>query len=995
MRVLNFADGFESNDEPLLGSVIANRFQKFESDEAFEAYKGAPAEESDAYFNTTTNKLRWFDGASWVNGLFQNDSGDVTIPGNLIVEGTTTTIESENLNVKDRNIDINVGGSDTSAQGAGLTVKKSTGFDGSVVYDSTKASKWKVGDKGAEKEVITDSDTQSLSNKTLVAPVISSPTGLTKADVGLANVDNTSDVNKPVSTAQATAISTVQGNLNSHTANTSNPHGVTKAQVGLGNVDNTSDTTKNSAVATLTNKELDGGTASNTSRWILPKAPKATLDGLTRKQAVIFYDTTTNKPYYDDGTNLKVIGSGSGGAVNLIGNPDAEAGTTGYQTYALSEAVTFQDTGDTVTLNNHGLQNGQTISFSVITSTTGIAINTLYYVLNATANTFQVTDSKNFSALSLTTNGSGTMLRSRPVNGSGGTSNVIWSTTNSNPLNGSNSFTFAKDANNRMGQGVSYDFSIPLEFRAKALTVNIPYIVESGTFLAGSGVTSTANNDSDVIVYFYDVTNSKLVESSSFKLLSNSNSVSSSVQAQVQFDSNCTSARLMFHIASPSASAYTLKFDDIAVSPTNYVYGTPGFAPVPYTPTLGAGFGTPSNVSFFYWRTGKFLNVTGSFNAGTVSNGALASISLPPVGALDPSVISINNTSSNPGSVWGEFKTAETSSGSVGSIVSAPSTSSSLLYFTKLSRIGSLMTPSSAVSTDITSTGLAITVSFKVPILGWTDSTQMSDSASTTVIASKATLSSYTSITAGNPINFSTINFDNNTAITTGSVWKFTAPTNGFYNISLSGIASSSTTGAPLFLYKNGSSVESIIDLPQTTTYTVSAATSIELKAGDYIDVRLLSTVTIKGSISISRNSGPSAISATETITASYYCSTSQSASPTSPINFDSKIEDSHGAVTVGSAWRFTSPATREYIITGMVNNSGTLSGAHMTIFKNGASNKSIGYHPSNGATSVSGKIRLNAGEYIDIRPHVSAGYAGNNYTVPGTTNISITSVGF
>ena len=48
--------------------------------------------------------------------------------------------------------------------------------------------------------------------------------------------------------------------LTSHTSNTSNPHSVTKAQVGLGNVDNTSDVNKNSAVAILSNKTIDGGT---------------------------------------------------------------------------------------------------------------------------------------------------------------------------------------------------------------------------------------------------------------------------------------------------------------------------------------------------------------------------------------------------------------------------------------------------------------------------------------------------------------------------------------------------------------------------------------------------------------------------------------------------------------------------------------------------------------------------------------------------------------
>lgn len=50
------------------------------------------------------------------------------------------------------------------------------------------------------------SSTATLTNKTLTAPVISSPTGIVKADVGLGNVDNTSDASKPVSTVQQTAL---------------------------------------------------------------------------------------------------------------------------------------------------------------------------------------------------------------------------------------------------------------------------------------------------------------------------------------------------------------------------------------------------------------------------------------------------------------------------------------------------------------------------------------------------------------------------------------------------------------------------------------------------------------------------------------------------------------------------------------------------------------------------------------------------------------------
>lgn len=58
--------------------------------------------------------------------------------------------------------------------------------------------------------LVSTTSTDTLTNKTLTAPVISSPTGIVKADVGLSDADNTSDVNKPVSTAQGLADSAVQ-----------------------------------------------------------------------------------------------------------------------------------------------------------------------------------------------------------------------------------------------------------------------------------------------------------------------------------------------------------------------------------------------------------------------------------------------------------------------------------------------------------------------------------------------------------------------------------------------------------------------------------------------------------------------------------------------------------------------------------------------------------------------------------------------------------------
>ena len=95
------------------------------------------------------------------------------------------------------------------------------------------------------------------------------PGMLSKADVGLGNVDNTPDYDKELSLATIVALSGKAdldhthgggGDLDSHLLDLSNPHSVTADQVGLGSVDNTSDLNK--PISTATQAALDRKSAS-------------------------------------------------------------------------------------------------------------------------------------------------------------------------------------------------------------------------------------------------------------------------------------------------------------------------------------------------------------------------------------------------------------------------------------------------------------------------------------------------------------------------------------------------------------------------------------------------------------------------------------------------------------------------------------------------------------------------------------------------------------
>ena len=266
---------------------------------------------------------------------------NLTLSGNLTVNGSTSTINSTTLTVQDKDIVLGQTATptDAAADNGGIILKGTT--DKSIKYSIAKSA-WDISEninipadksikinnievltlttvlgKSLPGVVVGTTETQNLTNKTLNSPIINTPTGITKSDVGLSNVDNTTDASKPVSTATQTALDlkaplaspTFTGSvtLPSGTVNsgmiadgaivdsdinaaaaiaqskisglgaaldlkaplasptfTGTVSGVTKAMVGLGSADNTSDAAKPVSTATQTALDLKAPLASPT-----------------------------------------------------------------------------------------------------------------------------------------------------------------------------------------------------------------------------------------------------------------------------------------------------------------------------------------------------------------------------------------------------------------------------------------------------------------------------------------------------------------------------------------------------------------------------------------------------------------------------------------------------------------------------------------------------------------------------------------------------------
>lgn len=182
------------------------------------------------------------------------------------------------------------------------------------------------------------------------SPVFTGPVkGVTKTHVGLPNVDDTSDADKPVSNAQRTEL---DKKVNSHNAEfTGTAVGLTKVMVGLSRADNTSDAEKPvslptqtaiaQAVAAVTKASIGLSKVQNLSPEEMPvsTAVQAAIDAIGNSQSgggtyveqLVKTSTVFTVPENCYGLAFEMVGGGGGGGMtNLSGRYGGAGGFGGY-----------------------------------------------------------------------------------------------------------------------------------------------------------------------------------------------------------------------------------------------------------------------------------------------------------------------------------------------------------------------------------------------------------------------------------------------------------------------------------------------------------------------------------------------------------------------------------------------------------------------------------------------------------------------------------------
>ena len=533
-----------------------------------------------------------------------------------------------------------------------------------------------------------------------------------------------------------------------------------------------------------------------------------------------------------------------------------------------------------------------------------------------------------------------------PVDGTGGSPNVTWTRSTTTPLRGVADFNFAKDAANRQGQGVSYDFTIDEADKAKVLTVSFDYEVLTGTYA-----------DGDLTVYLIaDPSGTPVViQPAGYTVLSATSGTTMKQIATFQTQATGTSYRLCFHVASSSASAYTLAVDNVVVGPQTQLYGAPITDWVAFTPTVKGvttdpNLGTGPSLAGRYRRIGDSMEVAIQITLGTTpsAGSGLYYFPLPTDAKVDTT--KCLTTSAAGRSAYGIASMALTGGASYQQCRVQGYLNGSELVIGIIDSSGVFL-GSGTASFNMGSASNRYGLRFIVPIQGWSSTVQMSNDTDTRVVAFNAGKTAAQNVTLLN--TFETILFDANVVDTHGtynsSTGTYTIPVSGYYHLYLGLIIQGATAGDNIYsrITYTGGVITKIWSAAGTGSFPLESSGVVYLNAGDSVRATFKNATAIRGNIiagagdynifSIRRLSGPATIAASESVNAAFTYAATASPLPNGTSNLSStyltysKLWDSHGIFSP-SAGSVTIPISGKFQISAMLEFAANATGSRYLI---------------------------------------------------------------
>lgn len=501
-----------------------------------------------------------------------------------------------------------------------------------------------------------------------------------------------------------------------------------------------------------------------------------------------------------------------------------------------------------------------------------------------------------------------------PVDGTGGSPTSTFAVSTSTAMRGAANFLWTPSGT--LGNGFSYTKAIDTSDRGKVLRLSFDYFIASGTY-----------TDNDLTVWFYDVTNSTLIQGTPYQI--KKSSLIERFSSEVQVPSTCASMRVIIHAAT-TAAAYTMRFDDFFFGQQAKLYGSPITDWTSYTPTISNI--TTSSATGKYRRVGDSMEVNITFTASANATGTIY--------AAIPSGFTIDTNKLSGGASYDALGVARGQIAGTGWDASVVYQTTSTVSFRSNNTAVNWndSTPGTWVN------GNNVSAIFKVPILGWSSSVVMSSDADTRVVSGKWYNMTTSITTSGPTLVWASKTYDTHNAMNL-STGVYTVPVSGYYKISAAIGANTNTTGAVgegeiMSVKKNGVQTNIIGQFVRQSTGSVpvyiTGSGEEYCNAGDTLEITAArssgasANYTTSGSVNswltIERLSGPTQIAASETVAASYSGGAGDSLSGTAILfKCTTKNYDTHGMYN-SSTGVITFPVSGKYVISGnfLVGNQAT-----------------------------------------------------------------------
>jgi hypothetical protein len=553
-----------------------------------------------------------------------------------------------------------------------------------------------------------------------------------------------------------------------------------------------------------------------------------------------------------------------------------------------------------------------------------------------------------------------------PVDGTGGSPTVAINRTTvvGEVLRETASGEIEKDAANRQGEGVSYDFTIDETDKYSIQRISFDY------------KTSVNFADGDIRIYIYDVDNGNVIELTQRDLFA----VSTNGNYIGEFQAtNADDYRLIWHVSSTNASAYDVFIDNVQVGPRELAKGTIKTYLGSYTPSVTASVSPTKGTVVYdlahYWRDGDMLEVHYYYQqsvAGTAGTGTYE-YSFPPGLSVDSNKTQVINTTvlDPTNGLYSSAQIFATDIGNVEGFVQLTDTNTFAIGFSNETTAPQLINQSG--NADFGNTQLFIQASFRVPIQGWDTNATLSSDFGNRTIATKAYRSAaltHTSSGSYQKVPLDAVDFD------TSGAWS---SVNGRIDILESGqysvdgsinIATISDTAAvQCAIYINGVvQAFGTFSASGVTTVQVSQCSSIfDLNKGDYVELFGFQNdsaseaynvgATTQNYLTVHKIQSPQTLLGAEKVAVRYTASSSQAVVLGNVIDFPNKVFDNFNAVSTGASWKFQSPRADYYLLTAQtLTNSVSAGGVNqfyaMDVHVDASSVATLGYDRAETTTS-------------------------------------------